>query len=170
MSDGLIGIMRRLKALEEAYEQTRTKEVLTYTTGTWQPTLVGTTTPGTFTYNATVTGGEYTRRGNRVEYHGRMFITAIPVAPTGNIYIALPTVFTVASVAWFTAGIGYFDRWHGLTLAAGYTFVGGNTGTSARLNLSKSGSGLGAANVVAGEVGLIGATIDLIFGGSYMVA
>lgn len=174
MSDRLVtereleGMLRRLNVLETRLEREK-REVPIVQTGAWTPILAGTTTAGNFTYNLTVTGGEWTRTGNRVWYHGRVFISAILVAPVGNMYIALPTVFTVASVSWFTAGVGYFDRWQGLTLAAGYTFVGGNTPTSARLNLSKSGSGLAAANVVAGEVGLIGGSIDLIFGGNYEI-
>lgn len=103
MSDSLTGIMRRLKALEDAYEQTRTKEVLTYATGTWTPAFAGLTTPGTFTYTS-FRYGFYRRLGPVVYLSGALQISAIPVAPTGNMAVTgLP--FASVSTTGYRAGV-----------------------------------------------------------------
>lgn len=94
MSDSLTGIMRRLGALEDAYEQTRTKEVLTYATGTWTPTYSGGTTAGTTGYTGGAQAGEYTRWGRVVQAQGR--VTWTSATGTGVARISLP--FTSANI------------------------------------------------------------------------
>lgn len=86
-------ILRRLLDLERAYEQTRTKEVITYTTGSYTPTMVGGTTAGTTGYS--VQAGEYTRWGRVVHAQGRVSWTS--ATGTGVTRISLP--FTSTSTA-----------------------------------------------------------------------
>ena len=92
MSDALEGILRRLAKLEDAYEQTRPKETLTYATGTWQPTYVGGTTAGATGYAVQV--GEYTRIGRMVFGQGRVVWTS--ATGTGVARISLP--FAASSI------------------------------------------------------------------------
>lgn len=66
-----------------------------YVSGTWTPTFEGTTIAGTYTY--TVQRGYYVRIGEVVTLWGSIGISAISVAPTGNMQIAgLP--FAAATV------------------------------------------------------------------------
>ena len=53
--------------------------------GTWTPAFAGTTIAGSFTYAAQL--GRYTRVGNQVIIHAYVQISAIGVAPTGNMQI-----------------------------------------------------------------------------------
>lgn len=65
------------------------------TTGTFTPTITGTGTAGTFTYVAGRQDGRYTRIGDLVMFALEVAISAIAVAPTGDIQITgLP--FTAA--------------------------------------------------------------------------
>lgn len=57
-----------------------------YAQGTFTPTFAGTSTAGTFTYS--LQEGAYTRIGNTVFFILRVGISAISVAPTGNMIIA----------------------------------------------------------------------------------
>jgi hypothetical protein len=61
-----------------------THHVPNYSTGTWTPTIVGTTTAGTGTYTAQT--GEYTRIGNIVHIYCALTWTAH--TGTGNMHIA----------------------------------------------------------------------------------
>lgn len=95
-------ILRRLLDLERAYEQTRTKEVITYATGTWTPAFAGSGTPGTFTYSNQL--GFYARTGNVAHIAGFLSISAISVAPTGTMSITgLP--FAAKSTTGYRAGV-----------------------------------------------------------------
>ena len=103
MSDDLT-FQRQQQDLARRIGQTEVRESLRYATGTWTPAFAGTTIAGTFTYN--VQTGFYTRIGNRVFVNFFVGITAIAVAPTGNMTITgLP--FPSANVA---------NGYHGLTL------------------------------------------------------
>ncbi len=53
--------------------------------GTWTPTFKGSGTAGTFTYTQQV--GNYIKIGKLVYIQGRVAISAIAVAPTGNMTI-----------------------------------------------------------------------------------
>lgn len=66
-----------------------------YTSGTWTGAYAGTTIAGTFTYSTNT--GKYIRMGGLCWVWNRITITAIGVAPTGNMRITgLP--FTAATV------------------------------------------------------------------------
>lgn len=79
-------------------------------TGTWTPVLKGTGTAGTFTY--TVQTGRYIKFNKWIIATGRIDISAISVAPTGNMRIGgLP--FTVLnSVAIGTVDIGLLSAYN----------------------------------------------------------
>lgn len=135
--------------------------------GTFVPTLFGSTTPGAFTYDATNTEAQYTRGPDRVEFNGRIIITATSVAPVGNLSIGgLP----------FAAGANAFNGniLGGATItpslinmAAGYTQVHGIiVGGATSILLYETGDNVNRAIVQGGE---IGATFDVFFWGSYKV-
>lgn len=163
-------MMRRL-------EQTQVKEVpggisgftSFYASGVWAPTLVGAGTAGTFTYDATNTGGAWTRIGNRVLLNGRMRITTITVAPTGNMTInGLP--ITSAVSAFGVAGGAAFAFWRGITLPAGYTELQGNINSAvATIEIYRGGSNVANAQVQGAEVALVGGVITFAFFGEYQV-
>lgn len=78
-----------------------------YAAGSWTPVIAGTTIAGTFTYVGQV--GRYVRIGSQVMIHGYVQISAIGVAPTGNMIITgLP--FTSANVLDYSLSIGFMDN------------------------------------------------------------
>lgn len=109
-------VLRILTDNEERLKQTETKEVpgdtgfsAFYAKGTWTPVFQGTGTAGTFTYIGQT--GTYTRIGNQVFIHGYVQISAITVAPTGNMQIiGLP--FTAASSTDYSLAIGFLDNFN----------------------------------------------------------
>jgi hypothetical protein len=157
-------------------KQTETREVpgnipgftSFYDTGTFTPTLVGAGTAGTFTYDATNTIMNWSRIGNRVFFQGRVRITAIAVAPTGNMSIrTLP--FTSAAVT--ITGAAAFRSWVGFTLTAGYTQVALGIGNAqTEMFFIQSGSNLGALVLQGAAFALVGGAADFQFEGHYQVA
>lgn len=164
-------VLRRLLDLERAYEQTRTKEVLTYATGTFQPSLTGAGTAGTFTYTAGARSINWTRIGNRVFFNGRIQITAITVAPTGAMSITgFPSTIAAANTTFGAPGGVDFGFWTA-NIAAGYTQVAGQfTDSATSFLLIKSGDNLAPTNVDGTEIALVGGVADFRFKGMYQVA
>lgn len=141
-----------------------------YDTGLWTPTLVGLTIAGTFTYTA-LTAGNYTRIGNMVMIWGRIQLTAVAVAPTGNLSIqGLP--FTPASgQANGTAGLINFAYWSTFGLGGGaFTHLGGwiQSGT-ARIDLLRAKNDGTAGAFLTGAVAAVAANTDMLFSGQYQV-
>jgi hypothetical protein len=136
-------------------------------TGTWTPTLIGLTTAGTLTYGGT-TFGNYTRIGDRVFINGRVSVTGVTVAPTGNLAIqGLP--FT--SAAFNTAGSAHFVYWGVLNLGGGAnTYLGGwiESGVS-RITLAVSQNGGGAAAFLTAAVAGVANGTDLVFTAQYQI-
>lgn len=162
----LAPVLARLAALER--EQRRPQgERITYATGTWTPVLAGDGTAGTFTY--AIQSATYTRLGNRVLFAGQIRISAVAVAPTGNMQITgLP--FTAANTGFEVAGGADFSVWAGITFPAGFTQLGGQVfDAESQIRLARSGSASLAARVQGGEVGLVGGVIVFRFAGSYQV-
>jgi hypothetical protein len=62
-----------------------------YEEGTWTPAIAGSTTAGTYTYEAVRTGGKYTKVGNLVTIWGVARIDAITSAGTGLLVMHNPT-------------------------------------------------------------------------------
>lgn len=136
--------------------------------GTFTPTLVGSTTGGTFTYDTTNTRGEYTRIGDRVFVNGRVRITATAVAPVGNMAIGgLP--FTSGATGTNGNILGTADVFPNIAVnwQAGYTQFGGViVGSATQFLLIEMGDNVALSQAQGGE---FGATVDLYFSGSYKV-
>jgi hypothetical protein len=151
--------------------QTEVKEVPLVATGSFVPTLVGSGTAGTFTYSAgNETLVEWTRIGNRLYYNGRVRITTITVAPTGNMTINGWPYAGVANASMAVAGGGAMMVWVGITLPAGYTTVACqmNNGVST-LFLVRQGSNNANGIVQGAEIVLVGGVLDFRFAGQYRI-
>jgi len=168
-------MLRRLQADDARLRQTETKEVpggipgftSFYATGSFVPTLVGAGTAGTFTYVANVNLVEWSRIGNRVFFNGRVQISAIGVAPVGNMSINGWPYPAVADTNMAIAGTGNMSGWVA-NIPAGYTQVGGQfTNGLSTMTLFDSGDNL-ALNVMQGAE--IIATSAFRFSGQYRVA
>lgn len=133
--------------------------------GTFTPTFIGSTIAGTFTY--TTQNGFYTRLGNRVLIDVHIAISAIAVAPTGNLQIGgLPFVAATPDPGAFSIA-----DYTGITLGAGYSQLGLRVTASASLaTLTKSGSAIQALFVAGGALALIGGAAEIVLSGSYRVA
>jgi len=167
MSDQ-VALEQRFRKLEATLEALAARERLLPQTAAFTPTLVGATTPGTFTY-AAQTAASYLRLANRVWIWGQVRISAITVAPAGNMYIgALP--FTAATVTYEEAGEVTFSTWQGITFPVNYYQLGGYVlSAESRVSIIRNGSGQAAARVQGAEIGLIGGLFVLRFGGSYEI-
>jgi hypothetical protein len=138
-----------------------------FETGSFTPTLVGSGTAGTFTYTANANLVEWSRIGNRVFFNGRVNISAIGVAPVGNMSINGWPFAAVADTNMAIAGGAAMIIWVA-NIVAGYTEVAGQfaNGSSA-MTLTESGDNLGVATLQGGE---IIATSQFRFHGHYRVA
>lgn len=164
----LEGILRRLKRIEDRDDRGM-PEVPTYAIGAWTPRLVGSGTAGTFTYS--VQTADYLRLGNTCFVRGRVRITAIGVAPVGNLQINDLPFTSVAIGTGGNAGGGAFQLWQGVTLPAGYTqLMWYAAPTVTHINISRGGSNVAQANVQGGELALVGGVANFEFAGQYRVA
>lgn len=153
-------IMRRLDQLEATAH-------IGYGKGNFSPTLVGAGTAGTFTYG---TGNlvEWTRRGDRLAFNGRVNITATAVAPVGNLSINGWPYAGVSDANMAIAGVGTV-AWRSVNLPANYWTIALQfaNGSSAPL-LVRSGTNNLLAVVQGGE--LAGGVYDFRFSGEYRIA
>ena len=165
----LEGLLRRLRDLEARLGRTEVQERGYYAISSFTPTLVGSTTPGTFTYTAGVNIVEWTRIGNRVLFNGRVSISAITVAPVGNMAISGWPFAAVADATMVVAGAA--DVAWQTNLATAHTQLSGqfSNGTSDML-LIKSGDNLARGPVQGGDIAIVGALMEFRFGGQYRVA
>lgn len=85
-------MIRELRRNDERYRLTEVKETPGLT-GSWTPTYLGQTTPGTTTYSVQV--GTYTRIGDTIFFTGYVSWTA--ATGTGGAILSLP--FTAANVS-----------------------------------------------------------------------
>lgn len=157
--------IRAFDRVDRRLGTTEAKEVPLMTTGTWVPTLVGSTIAGTFTYNA-ATAGTWTRIDNLVWLRGRVVLTAVTVAPTGNLSIrGLP--FTAGSPAHHAPGQLTFTYWGLCALGGGANVYLAawiqNGATKADLVVSQNAGG--AAALLTGAVAGVQANTDLVFAG-----
>lgn len=169
VTDGEIeGLLRRLRKLEDRLDRGM-PEVPSYAIGAWTPTLAGSGTAGSFTYS--VQAGDYTRIGNTCFLRGRVRITAIGVAPTGDLRINGLPFASVAIGASGNSGGGAFQLWQGITLPAGYTQLMWYINQPVTyLNISRGGSNAAQANVQGGELVLVGGVGNFEIEGQYRVA
>lgn len=164
MSD--IDLTSAIRRLEKRVSALTPKESPLYEKGSFVPTLVGAGTAGTFTYTANATLVEYTRIGNRLFFNGRIVITAIAVAPVGNLSINGWPYAGVADVNMAIAGVTAIE-WARVILPAGFTAINVQFGNSAVAALVRSGQNVGLATVQGAELGA--APYDFRFGGNYKI-
>lgn len=155
-------------------EQTQVKEVpggipgfnSFYETGNFVPTWVGTTIAGSFTYTAASCLVEWSRIGNRVFFNGRIVISAIGVAPTGNLTLEGFPYAPVSDATMAIAGGGTLIMW-ALNVAAGFTDASlqAQSGLTA-MRVTRSGDNVAPTLVQGGEL-IVG---DCRFEGQYRVA
>lgn len=176
MSDMSTDMLRRMQADAARLRQTETRETpgnvpgftSFYDVGTFTPVLQGTTIAGTFTYDAANTHVEWSRIGNRVMLNGRLRITAIAVAPTGNLQIITLPFTPLASAGSIAGGVGLV--YTGITLTAGHTQLQGDIlSGAAAIRLFEVGSNIAAASVVGGALVLVGGVADFRFSGHFQV-
>lgn len=170
--------MQQQRDIARRLEQTQVIErpggVTGFTTffdsGVWTPTLVGSGTAGTFTYDATNTSAEWSRFGNRVLVNGRVRITAITVAPTNNLGIGgLP--FVSATSGQQVAGGLAILSYTGITLTGARTQLNAIVTDAVQTALLfESGSNLATAIVQGTGLVLVGGVGDFRFEGQYTVA
>lgn len=132
--------------------------------GTWTPVFTGTTTVGSYTYTAQV--GHYTRLGNLCFIEATIGISAITVAPTGNVAISgLP--FNAANVTSLFASI-HFGSISNFKYAAGAidltAYINPNT---AFIALRESFGNAGAVDSPCAN--FTNANCQLIFSGHYEI-
>lgn len=173
MSDPNRDMLRILQANEKRLAQTEVKEVpgaipgftSFYATGTFTPIFLGSTIAGTFTY--TLQNGNWTRTGNIVHVQIHISISAITVAPTGNLQIgSLPITSTTPD-----PGTLNVSDYTGITLGAGYSQLGLRVNASATTALLiKSGSAIQALAVPGGALALITGAAEFVCSGAYRVA
>lgn len=173
MSDS--NLLQQLRGLGRDVDQVKTIERpggvtgfdTFYASGSWTPTLKGTTIAGTFTY--TNQNGTYTRIGNLVVALGRVSISAITVAPTGNLRIAgLPITPDTLSAG--KAGTTHINDWNGVTFTAGYTYMGGwVVNATTEIALTESGSNVADIFLPAANLILVGGNSEFNFTATYRV-
>lgn len=114
-----------------------------YNTGTYSPTIAGTSTPGSNTYTAD-TSGKYWQIGSMMVVIFHVQMASKDAAMAGNIYVTMPATMA-SSLPVSGAFPTLFDN---VDFAAGYTQFSYymSAGTN-RLNLAQQGDNIAAANV-----------------------
>lgn len=133
-------------------------------TGSFVPAWAGGTIAGSFTYTAASCLVEYAILGDRLFYNGRIVISAIGVAPTGNLTITGWPYPGVTDTGMLIAGGGGFITW-AFNVAAGYTDVALQFTNSAVATVLRSGDNVAIATVLGGEL----ITGDCRFAGHYKI-
>jgi hypothetical protein len=123
---------------------TGTSELLDdYEEGTFLPTISGSTTAGTGTYNAA--GGLYTKVGNLATV--QIYINLASHTGTGNILVTgLPFTSASGANSYGSATIGYLDNCALVALNYPLAFISPSV---TFINLAQSPTGGGALNLVA---------------------
>jgi hypothetical protein len=162
--------LRQIQGDQRRIGQTEVRETPFYQEGTFQPSLMGAGTAGTFAYSAGARSVNWTRIGNRVKFNGRIQITAITVAPTGAMSITgFPATLTAANTGFGAPGGADFGFWT-LNLPAGYTQVAGQfTDGATSFLLIRSGDNVAPTNVDGTEIALVGGVADFRFKGEYQI-
>lgn len=158
-------LIRRIDDLDQRIRDIERQEAAV--AGTFTPTLVGSTTPGTITYARQ--SGYYTRIGDMCFIRLRIVVSGIPVTPTGNMQISgLP--FTVSNEVPNPNGIYYpLSLWHSsLNVPAGTidTVVMAVPFSTTLAMYSCVNNGVSTFV----DASLLNTTTQLIIGGGYAVA
>lgn len=146
------------------------RQMVRYASTTFVPTLVGSGTAGTFTYDTNTTEATYWRVENEVKIVGRIRITAISVSPTGNLSIGnLP--FTSANLTnRVVTGAGSITTNRGLSHGVGMTEFGLQVSNNVTtVDIIDNGSGVAPANVQGSALALISGSANLVFELTYQI-
>lgn len=153
----IISQRRRIAALES-------QEKTIYVKNTWTPTFVGSTGAGTYTY--TIQVGYWTRVGQLIFVRGRIGISAITGAPTGNMRIAgLP--LNAVNIANLYGGVSWSDISNFNYSAGALALTGYISPNTNFIALSESFDNLPSVNAPAAN--FTNANIILTFRGEYQV-
>ncbi len=163
MSDPNLITQRQIQALEDGHERLRKADV-PGVQGTWTPFFEGTGTAGAYTY--VTQQGVYYRLGNRIYIEFDISISAISVAPTGNMLITGLPIASAAAGAYGPVSLGFISN---IILPASKTQItalippGGLT----RINLYTFQTNSGGAAYPA--TSFTNANCELIGGGWYEI-
>lgn len=162
----MIDLVRRIEQLERRLKDLERMEA--GVGGNFTPTLVGSGTAGTFTYDTTNSKIEYTRIGDRAFFNGRVVCTATSVAPTGNVTInGFPFTAAASTNNGQIAG-GATVVATGVNMPAGYTQIQGIILAGATsMRLYETGDNVSTAIMQGSE---IPAVFDFYISGSCRVA
>lgn len=117
--------------------------------GIWTPTLTGSSSAGTITQS--VRTGKWVRVGNVCHITGRIMVSAISVAPGGDLEISSLPFAGVAATDDIAGGVS-FAYWSA-NVANGYTQVGGIVlHTSSRIRVVRTGDNVSPASVPGSEL------------------
>jgi len=137
-----------------------------YSSGTWTPTILGSSTAGTQTYNGSATIGWWARNGNLITIGGIVTLTALDPASAGSTWIGgLPftsmathnSPIALAEVSNVTHGTDYFQ--YGARVRAAATTIA----------LIEFGKAAAAASNPVNIATQLSATTIINFGGSYRI-
>jgi len=129
-----------------------------FVTGTFTPTVLGTTVAGVFVYDTSNTYGHYQRIGDYVFINGRVVVSSVTTSATGNAQIGgLP--FTSSEAAAITQG---YTDWGGTGWGAYGTFLHLNSG-STTINIYYWSSD----DMINSGAGIWDNTTDITFSGFY---
>ena len=135
------------------------------TSGTFTPTFVGSTTPGTQTYTQQL--GTYQKIGNVIFFNAAVLLSAKDAATAGNIGIKLGTLPNAATPAGVLNGV-VVNAFQNITFTAGYTQLGGQiVNASNTVVLLQGGSAQLVAAVAAASTN---ATTYVAISGFYPIA
>ena len=164
MSDPFAEIIAEQARLDAQIRNTKLKETPLQVRGSFVPLWVGSTIAGSFTYTTAACLVEWTRHNDRLFFNGRIVISAIGVAPTGNLTITGWPYSGVTDGGMVIAGGGTLITWT-LNLAAGYTDASLQFTNSAVATVLRSGDNVAAVAVAGGEL-IVG---DCRFFGHYRI-
>src|SRR5262245_11675334 len=161
MSD--LAVLRRLETLEYAFEQLR-KVDRPGAPASWTPFFEGSSTAGTYAY--TTQSGSYLKVGKRAYIDGHLLISAISVAPVGNMLITGLPIVSSASGEYSAIAFGFVSN---LNMPASKTVVYAAVppGGLNRINLYTFQAGAGGAAYPAAS--FTNAACELIFSGWYQI-
>jgi hypothetical protein len=156
-------IMRSLRDNDRRLRDTEVKEVPGIG-GSWVPFFEGTTIAGTFTY--LTQNGHWWRLGRRVYVEFDIAISAIPVAPTGNMLITGLPIVSASVTTYGPVTLGFISN---ILLPAGKTQITAliPPGGLNRINLYTFQTNVGGALYPAAS--FTNVNCELIGGGWYEI-
>lgn len=156
-------LARRLEQTQVIERPGASGQTTFYASGTWTPFFEGTTIAGTFTY--VTQQGRYVRIGSRVFIEFDIAISAISVAPTGNMIITGLPIIASASAGYGPIALSFISN---IILPASKTQITAGIPPSLnRINLYTFQTNTGGALYPAAS--FTNVNCELIGGGHYEV-